>query len=165
MSSNTDNRPATKRIGRTDLLLKREQLASLGQSLVFTNGCFDLLHPGHIHTLNESAKLGDVLVVGLNSDASVRRIKGAGRPADDLDTRLAKLTSIDAVDFIVVFEEDTPLSLIEQLKPDILAKGGDYAVEQVIGREIVEAAGGKVLIFPYLEGHSTTARLSSRHGV
>jgi D-beta-D-heptose 7-phosphate kinase/D-beta-D-heptose 1-phosphate adenosyltransferase len=162
VSSNTGSRPDTKRIDRADLLLRREQLASAGQSLVFTNGCFDLLHPGHIYTLNQSAKLGHILVVGLNSDASVRRLKGTGRPVDNLDTRVANLTGIDAVDFIVVFEEDTPLSLIEQLKPDILVKGGDYIVDRIVGREIVETSGGKVVTVPFLEGHSTTARLSSR---
>jgi len=165
VSSDTGSRSAEKRIGRADLLLKREQLASTGQILVFTNGCFDLLHPGHIHTLNESAKLGHTLVVGLNGDSSVRRIKGAGRPVDNLDTRVANLAAIDAVDFIVVFEEDTSLSLIEQLKPDILVKGGDYTVDRIVGREIVEAAGGKVITVPFLEGHSTTARLSSQERV
>ena len=162
MSSDAGSRSHEKRIGRADLLLERERLASAGQTLVFTNGCFDLLHPGHIHTLDESAKLGQILVVGLNSDSSVRRIKGTGRPVDNLDTRVAKLAAIDAVDFVVVFEEGTPLSLIEMLKPDILVKGGDYTMDRIVGREIVESAGGRVVTVPFLEGHSTTAQLSSR---
>jgi D-beta-D-heptose 7-phosphate kinase/D-beta-D-heptose 1-phosphate adenosyltransferase len=162
VSSDAGSRSHEKRIDRADLLLERERLASADRTLVFTNGCFDLLHPGHIHTLDESAKLGQILVVGLNSDSSVRRIKGTGRPVDNLDTRVAKLAAIDAVDFVVVFEEDTPLSLIEMLKPDILVKGGDYTMDRIVGREIVESAGGRVVTVPFLEGHSTTAQLSSR---
>jgi D-beta-D-heptose 7-phosphate kinase/D-beta-D-heptose 1-phosphate adenosyltransferase len=138
-----------------------------GERIVFTNGCFDLLHPGHIHLLNRARALGDRLVVGLNSDRSVRRLKGANRPILSEEDRAALLGALTCVDAIVLFNEDTPLNLIETLKPDILAKGADYQNAEVIGREVVEAYGGEVALVPVLEGYSTTGivdRVSNDNG-
>jgi D-beta-D-heptose 7-phosphate kinase/D-beta-D-heptose 1-phosphate adenosyltransferase len=137
-------------------------------TLCFTNGCFDLLHPGHVKYLEDVRALGDFLVVGLNSDASVARIKGPGRPLQDERARAAILCGLRSVDAVVKFEEDTPLELITALQPDILAKGGDYTPGTVVGREVVEARGGRVVLVPFLPGHSTTAieeRVRSGRGV
>lgn len=127
-----------------------------GETIVFTNGCFDLLHPGHVHLLNRARDLGRRLVVGLNADASVMRLKGAGRPILNERDRAAILGALDCVDLVVIFEEDTPERLIVRLKPDILVKGADYRLEQVVGREIVEAYGGSVRLIEVIEGYSTT---------
>ncbi len=124
--------------------------------LCFTNGCFDLLHPGHVKYLEDARALGDYLVVGLNSDASVARLKGAGRPLQDESARAAVLLGLRSVDAVVRFDEDTPLELIKALQPDILVKGGDYSLDKVVGREAVEANGGRVMIIPFLPGHSTS---------
>jgi D-beta-D-heptose 7-phosphate kinase / D-beta-D-heptose 1-phosphate adenosyltransferase len=126
------------------------------EKIVFTNGCFDLLHPGHIHLLNKAKYLGQRLVVGLNADASVKRLKGPTRPLLNEQGRASILGSLDCVDMVVLFEEDTPANLIALLKPDILVKGADYKVDQVIGREIVESYGGRVQLVEVLEGYSTT---------
>lgn len=126
------------------------------ERLVFTNGCFDLLHPGHVAYLAEARGLGDALVVGLNSDASVRRLKGEGRPLMGVEDRAAVLAGLAAVDGICVFDEDTPRALITALLPDVLVKGGDYRVEEVVGREEVEAAGGELVILSFRNGYSTT---------
>ena len=126
-------------------------------TLCFTNGCFDLLHPGHVKYLEDVRALGDFLVVGLNSDASVARLKGPSRPLQDEAARAAILCGLRSVDAVVKFEEDTPLELITALQPDILAKGGDYTPETVVGREVVEARGGRVVLAPFLPGHSTSA--------
>ena len=127
------------------------------QRIVFTNGCFDLLHPGHVSLLHQARHLGDRLIVGLNTDASIQRLKGAQRPILPGPDRAAILSALEDVDMVVFFDEDTPLTLICQLKPDILVKGADYRIEDVVGREIVEAYGGKVCLVEILEGHSTTA--------
>ena len=127
-----------------------------GQKIVFTNGCFDLLHPGHIHLLREAARNGDKLVVGLNGDASVRRLKGAGRPHQSAELRSAVLAALPFVEALVVFDGDTPLDLIATLQPDIIVKGGDYIADQVVGADIVTARGGQVLIIPTLDGHATS---------
>ena len=127
-----------------------------GDKIVFTNGCFDLLHPGHIHLLNQSKDLGDRLIVGLNSDASVRRLKGPGRPILTEHDRASLLGSLDCVDLVVIFEEDTPENLIKALRPDILSKGTDYRLEEVVGRKIIESYGGQVRLITLLDGHSTT---------
>ena len=124
--------------------------------LVFTNGCFDLLHPGHVEHLAQARALGDLLVVGLNSDDSVRRLKGAGRPLVPEADRAAALAGLGSVDAIIVFDEDTPLELIGELLPDVLVKGGDYHLDGIIGREVVEQAGGDVRVLPLVEGYSTT---------
>ncbi len=123
---------------------------------MFTNGCFDLLHPGHIRSLESGRSLGDLLVVGINSDSSVRELKGPGRPVTGERERGEILAALAAVDFVVIFHESTPRELIAALLPDVLFKGNDWAVTEVIGREEVEAAGGKVVSIPLESGYSTT---------
>jgi rfaE bifunctional protein nucleotidyltransferase chain/domain len=127
-----------------------------GKRIAFTNGVFDILHRGHIFSLSAAAQEADYLVVGLNADASVKRLKGATRPVNDQDARALILASLVIVDAVIVFEEDTPLELIKALLPDVLVKGGDYTVEQVAGAKEVIASGGRVVINPVLEGFSTT---------
>jgi rfaE bifunctional protein nucleotidyltransferase chain/domain len=127
-----------------------------GNDIVFTNGCFDLLHPGHIHTLTRAKALGDVLVVGINSDTSVKRLKGEHRPILSEHERALLLAALEVVDYVTVFIEDTPLELIRLLQPQVLVKGGDWNIEGVIGKEIVERNGGTVVVIPYQPGFSTT---------
>ena len=129
---------------------------SKGEKVVFTNGCFDILHYGHLHYLAQAHDLGDRLVIGLNSAASVRRLKGPQRPINDEMTRTHLLAALEVVDAVVVFEEDTPLELIKHVRPDILVKGGDWQPEQIVGSDIVMAGGGKVFSLPYIDGYSTT---------
>ena len=125
--------------------------------LVFTNGCFDLLHPGHVTYLAKARSLGDALVVGVNTDASVRRLdKAPDRPLVGETARALVLAALESVDAVCLFDEDTPAALVEALVPDVLVKGGDYALDQVVGREVVEAAGGRVELIPFVEGYSTT---------
>lgn len=126
-------------------------------TVVFTNGCFDILHAGHVQYLKAARELGDKLIVGLNSDESVRRIKGEGRPVNSQEDRAEILRSLSFVDRVEIFDEDTPLELIKKVKPDILVKGGDYSADEVVGKDEVEANGGKVVILPFLEGKSTTS--------
>jgi rfaE bifunctional protein nucleotidyltransferase chain/domain len=128
-----------------------------GAVLVFTNGCFDLLHPGHLHLLRASRGLGDMLLVGVNSDASVRRLKGSGRPLLPLEARMDLLSELRCVDGVVPFEEDTPLKLIRAILPGVLVKGGDYSPDTVVGAEVVESRGGRVVIVSLLGGYSTTS--------
>lgn len=128
----------------------------LGKTCAFTNGCFDILHQGHIFSLGQAAKEADFLIVGLNSDASVQRLKGPTRPINNTDNRAIVLSNLAIVDLVVVFEEDTPLELINALMPDVLVKGGDYTIDQIVGAKEVVAAGGKVIINPIIEGYSTT---------
>lgn len=132
------------------------ELHSQGKTVVFTNGCFDILHVGHVSYLEAAKKLGDVLIVGVNSDDSVRRLKGASRPVNPASERAAVLSALRAVDFTCLFEEDTPFNLIYALEPDILVKGGDYTPETVVGADIVQNRGGRVIILPFVEGKSTT---------
>lgn len=127
-----------------------------GKRVVFTNGCFDLLHAGHVKYLQGARSLGDLLVLGLNSDASIRRLKGKKRPLIGEEERAHILAALDCIDYVVIFEEDTPLELITLLRPDILAKGGDYTPEGVVGREFVESYGGRVELVPFVDGKSTT---------
>lgn len=129
----------------------------LGKTVSFTNGCFDILHPGHIFSLAQSAKEADYLIVGLNSDESVKRLKGPDRPVNSTESRAIILSNLMMVDMVVVFEEDTPLSLIKALAPDVLVKGGDYTIDQIVGAKEVIANGGKVIINPIIAGHSTTS--------
>jgi rfaE bifunctional protein nucleotidyltransferase chain/domain len=131
----------------------------VGFKVVFTNGCFDLLHPGHIRTLEAARKLGDVLIVGINSDRSVRELKGPGRPVLPEQERAEILASLESVDAVVVFDEPTPREIIAALLPDVLVKGGDWPGDQIIGREEVEAAGGQVISVPVAPGYSTTVIL------
>ena len=132
------------------------QWRAAGQRIVFTNGCFDLLHYGHLHYLAQARDLADRLVVGLNSAASVRRLKGPHRPINDELTRTHLLAALQMVDALVVFEEDTPLELIRIVQPDILVKGGDWKPEQIVGSDLVLARGGQVLSLPFVAGYSTT---------
>jgi D-beta-D-heptose 7-phosphate kinase/D-beta-D-heptose 1-phosphate adenosyltransferase len=128
-----------------------------GFRIGFTNGCFDILHPGHVRVLTQARATCDRLVVGLNSDASVRRLKGESRPVQTELARAEVLAALEAVDLVVIFEEDTPLELIKQVKPSVLVKGGDYTREQVVGHEFVTAHGGEVVLIDILPGHSTTS--------
>jgi len=130
-----------------------------GRKIVFTNGCFDLLHPGHIRSLEQARALGDTLIVGLNSDASVRELKGPGRPVLPESERAEILAALESVDAVVVFNELTPREIISTLLPDVLVKGGDWAGDEIIGREEVEAAGGRVVSVPVVPGYSTSAIL------
>jgi D-beta-D-heptose 7-phosphate kinase/D-beta-D-heptose 1-phosphate adenosyltransferase len=133
-----------------------EELRRAGKRLVFTNGCFDLLHAGHVQLLERARELGDVLIVGLNGDASLRRLKGETRPLVPEGDRARILAGLRAVDYVVIFDEDTPLELLAYVRPDVLAKGGDYRAEEIIGRELVESHGGRVEVIRFVEGRSTT---------
>ena len=135
-----------------------------GRRVVFTNGCFDLLHPGHIRILESARALGDILIVGINSDASVRTLKGPGRPVISALERAEILASLECVDAVLIFDEPTPQRVIAALLPDVLVKGGDWPGDQIVGREEVEAAGGKVLRVDVLPGFSTTDILKKIHG-
>lgn len=127
------------------------------QKIVFTNGCFDILHIGHVRYLKKAAELGDVLVVGVNSDKSVKRLKGPERPINNENDRMELLSSLEFVDYVVMFDTDTPYELIKRIQPDVLVKGGDYKPEEVVGKDIVEARGGRLELIPFVEGKSTTA--------
>ncbi len=129
---------------------------AFNDSIVFTNGCFDILHLGHIDYLSKAADLGDRLIIGINTDTSVRKLKGENRPVLDEHTRAVKLASFSFVDAVVYFDEETPLELIKTLSPDVLVKGGDYSIDTIVGAQEVKANGGKVEIIPFLEGHSTS---------
>ena len=154
-----------KIVDRKALIAARQRLREAGLRVVFTNGCFDLLHPGHVHYLAEARALGDALIVALNSDSSVRRLKGEGRPILNEAERADVMAALAAVDWVTVFDEETPRQLIAALLPDVLVKGGDWPIEQIVGRAEVEAAGGRVLSLPYRQGSSTTdiiARIRKR---
>ena len=131
-----------------------------GEKVVFTNGCFDLLHPGRISLLRQANAAGSKLIVGLNSDASVARLKGKNRPVQDQDARALVLSALDCVDLVVIFSEDTPLELIEILRPDMLVKGADYREDQVVGRDLVASYGGKVVLAELEPNRSTTATIA-----
>lgn len=146
---------ADKVLPLQELLARLAHLRGRG-GVVFTNGCFDLLHPGHVDLLHRARALGRTLVVGLNSDASVRGLKGPARPVTPFEERALVLAGLASVDFVTGFDAPTPLALIEALLPDVLVKGGDWPVEAIVGREAVERAGGRVLSLPLLPGFSTT---------
>ena len=133
-----------------------EQWKLASNKVVFTNGCFDIIHRGHIEMLARTADLGDKLVIGLNSDQSIQKLKGEGRPVIDEQSRAILLAALSFVDAIILFSEDTPLKLISALLPDLLAKGGDYEIETIVGHEIVQQNGGKVKLIPFLDGFSST---------
>ena len=139
-----------------DLEILRNQYREKNRTIVFTNGCFDILHAGHVRYLTEAKKLGDVLIVGLNSDASVRKLKGAGRPVNSAADRAEVLAGLRAVDHVVVFEEDTAEELVRRLRPDIYVKGGDYSLDRLPESAIVASYGGQTVLVPMLEGRSTT---------
>lgn len=128
-----------------------------GKKIVFTNGCFDILHKGHVTYLNEARKLGDLLLVGLNSDASVKRLKGPERPINNELDRQFVLSQLKAVDFVEIFDQDTPLELILKVKPNILVKGGDWKIDQIVGAKEVLASGGDVFSLNFVDGYSTTS--------
>ena len=132
------------------------QAKARGQKIVFTNGCFDILHRGHLHVLREAKALGDLLIVAVNSDGSVKRLKGPSRPVINEAGRSELIAALEMVDYVTLFEEKDPRRLIEEIQPDILAKGGDWRRDQVVGADIVERSGGKVAVIPYLKGFSTT---------
>ena len=146
-----------KILEREALRNKLEALRKKGKKIAFTNGCFDILHVGHVRYLREAKKTADVLVLALNSDSSVRSIKGEKRPLVTENERAEVLAALEFIDFITIFEESTPLELIKYLKPDILIKGGDWPEEKVVGREEVKKWGGRVAIIPEVEGKSTTS--------
>jgi rfaE bifunctional protein nucleotidyltransferase chain/domain len=127
------------------------------KKIVFTNGCFDILHPGHIVYLSKAADSGDILIIGLNSDTSVRKLKGEGRPVMDQDSRALLLASLCFVSAIVLFDEDTPFRLIQAIQPDVLVKGSDYRPEEIVGYEIVKARGGEVITIDFVEGYSSSS--------
>jgi D-beta-D-heptose 7-phosphate kinase/D-beta-D-heptose 1-phosphate adenosyltransferase len=132
------------------------QAKTEGKKVVFTNGCFDLLHRGHLYLLREARKLGDILIVALNSDSSVKKIKGSSRPILSQTDRTELIAALEMVDYVTTFDEPDPYDIIKELKPNVLVKGGDWAKDKIVGREIVEEDGGKIAIIPYLEGYSTT---------
>lgn len=142
---------------RAELALLLEALQKAGDRVVFTNGCFDLIHVGHVRYLERAKSLGDILVVAVNSDDSVLRLKGPGRPILSDVYRCEIVGSLHMVDYVTVFAEDTPLQVIEQLRPDVLVKGGDWPIDQIVGRETVEARGGRVVAIDFEEGFSTTS--------
>jgi rfaE bifunctional protein nucleotidyltransferase chain/domain len=144
-------------LDRGELLRVRADLRAARRTLVFTNGCFDILHVGHVRYLAAARALGDALLVAINSDRSVRALKGEGRPVMNEAERAEMLAALAAVDYVTVFAEDSPRRLISELLPDVLVKGGDYALDEIHGREEVEAAGGRVLALPFVEGASTTS--------
>lgn len=140
-----------------ELREERQRLRGLGKRLVFTNGCFDILHVGHVRYLQRARELGDALLVAINSDRSVRELKGAGRPVMNEGERAELLAALSAVDYVTVFDDISPRALIAEVLPDILVKGGDYQLDEIHGREETEAAGGRVLSLPFIEGASTSS--------
>jgi D-beta-D-heptose 7-phosphate kinase/D-beta-D-heptose 1-phosphate adenosyltransferase len=148
-----------------ELKSKITKLRLKNKKIVFTNGCFDILHLGHQAYLKESRALGDFLIVAINSDKSVKLLKGSGRPINGQDLRSKNLMNLKFVDAVAVFSEQTPLKLIEFLLPDVLTKGGDYAHKEIIGSNIIEANGGRVVLLPFLKGYSTTSIIKSRRKV
>ncbi len=139
-----------------DIKKEVSKLRKKSKKIVFTNGCFDIIHAGHISYLNEAKTLGDVLIVGLNSDKSVRRLKGEGRPVINEQDRAYILANLKPVDYVAVFDEDTPYELIKEIRPDILVKGGDYEGKTIAGSDIVESSGGKTVLINFIEGKSTS---------
>jgi len=165
VSVDKENDTLTTVLCGTDNAFEQVQMSrARGEKIVMTNGCFDILHPGHVDYLNKAKALGDRLFVGLNDDASVRKLKGYGRPINDSIVRRAMLTALECVDWVVSFPEDTPVNLISKVIPDILVKGGDYTPEQIAGAEVVQESGGEVVIIDFLEGHSTSALIERIRG-
>jgi rfaE bifunctional protein nucleotidyltransferase chain/domain len=139
-----------------ELRAERARLRAVGSRLVFTNGCFDILHVGHVRYLSSARRLGDVLLVAINSDRAVRELKGESRPVMNEAERAEMLAALRAVDYVTIFDDVSPRALIADVLPDVLVKGGDYALDEIHGREEVEAAGGRVLSLPFVEGASTS---------
>jgi rfaE bifunctional protein nucleotidyltransferase chain/domain len=156
-----------KLVSREELVTLRQEARRQGHKVVFTNGCFDLLHRGHVEYLSQAKKLGDILVVGLNSDHSVQKLKGQGRPLTPQEDRARVLTALEMVDYVCIFEEETPALLIQAVVPDVLVKGSDYKLDEIVGRDTVEEAGGRVVSVPLVEGFSTRAliqKILQRYG-
>lgn len=149
--------PDRKIFSITELAKKTRSFKRRGKRIVFTNGCFDILHIGHIRYLNAARRMGDVLVVGLNSDASVKRIKGKTRPINTQADRAEVLSALSFVDYVVIFGQDTPDSIIEKIRPDVLVKGGDWKVRDIAGSAFVKSYGGSVRSIPFVKGYSTTS--------
>lgn len=139
-----------------DLKVIAADARSKGRSVVFTNGCFDLLHRGHVHVLREAKACGDLLITGVNSDKSVKKIKGPARPVLPESDRSELLASLEMVDYVVLFDEPDPYELISAIRPNVLVKGGDWSGEKIVGADLVEEAGGRVVVIPYIKGFSTT---------
>ena len=155
---------SAKILQREEVLAIIQRLRSAKKKIAFTNGCFDILHLGHVRYLREAKRQGDVLVVGMNSDGSTRRLKGPGRPLVPEGDRAEMLAALEMVDYVTIFNEDTPMELIATLEPDVLVKGADYRIEDVVGRATVEARGGRVVIIPLVEGRSTTNMIEKIRG-
>ncbi len=153
--------PGSKLISSDSLVKRIEDAHAKGKKVVFTNGCFDVLHKGHAHLLREAAALGDILVVALNSDDSVTRLKGEGRPVNNLQDRAEMLSYFSSVDWVVSFDEDTPEELINVISPDVLVKGGDYSPEDIVGADFIKQSGGQVKVIPFVDGYSTSKIISS----
>jgi D-glycero-beta-D-manno-heptose 1-phosphate adenylyltransferase len=143
-------------VSHTELIKLRTQWKQLGKKVVFTNGCFDIIHRGHVEYLTKAKALGDVLIVGMNTDASVRRLKGPQRPVVEQDDRAFVLAALRVVDYVCLFDEDTPYELIKAVVPDILVKGSDWSVDKIVGKDIVEATGGIVQTIDFIPNRSTT---------
>lgn len=146
-----------KVFSRDALLRECNVWRATGKKIVFTNGCFDILHRGHLDLLAHAADFGNVLIVGVNTDASVQRLKGPGRPVNNEQDRAFQLASLLCVDAVCLFDEDTPKELIELVKPDVLVKGGDYKVDDIVGADFVKRCGGEVVVIPFVDGYSTTS--------
>lgn len=146
----------SKILSLPDAVRRVSQWRVLNKTVAFTNGCFDIIHRGHIYSLSQAAKEGDYLIVGLNSDSSTQQLKGPGRPINDQQSRALVLASLIMVDMVVIFDEETPLELIKTLMPDVLVKGGDYTEDQIAGAKEVKANGGRIVINSIVEGFSTT---------
>ena len=146
-----------KVFSREDLVRECNVWRATGKKIVFTNGCFDILHHGHLDLLAKAAELGNVLIVGVNTDGSVQRLKGKDRPVTNEQDRLFQLASLLCVDAVSLFDEDTPEALIKLIRPDVLVKGGDYTIDKIVGAELVQSYGGRVEIIPFVKGYSTTS--------
>ena len=142
------------------LMKKIEKWRSENKKIVFTNGCFDLIHLGHIEILARSSDFGDKLIIGVNSDLSIKKLKGENRPIIEESSRIKQLSALEFVDAVVLFDEDTPLKLIETIKPDVITKGGDYTAKNIVGNEVVSQKNGEVIIIPLTQGYSTTSILN-----
>lgn len=159
------DRPASARVlSQPDAAASAAGARAGGQRVVFTNGVFDILHPGHVRYLQDARSLGDLLIVGLNADESVRRNKGPSRPINSQDERAEVLAALDCVDAVVIFGEDTPADIIRLIQPDVLVKGADWAEDKIVGRDTVEARGGRVVRIPVEQGYSTTAIVEKIRG-
>lgn len=154
---NTYKRLENKILTRNELEDILRQIREKKLTIVFTNGCFDILHKGHIRYLADASELADVFIVGLNTDSSIKRIKGPNRPLQDQESRAISLSALVFVDYVVLFGEDTPLELLRIIKPNVLVKGGDYQVEAIVGYDLINSYGGQVITLPLVRGYSTTS--------